>query len=175
MMVSISGLSGSGKSTLAKKLSGLLNWPHVSAGKYFRDIARDKCTIYELSSMALEDSEIDKEITQKVLREIEKFENCIFDAHGAALIAKGHKQFCIFLHCPLLLRAKRISSLTCGNYSQIKESIEKLDKETVQRFKKIYGQNILDLDHYDLIVNTDRLDIDGIVSPINEFIKLAKV
>lgn len=173
MIVSISGLSGSGKSTLAKQLAIRLNWPYVSAGRYFRDIAKNKnVSVYEISTLAIDNFELDREITVKVQEEIKVTKNCILDAHGAALIAKKFQQVCIFLYCPLSIRANRVSCQTKQNYSLIYECIEKLDKETIQRFERVYNQNILNLDHYDLILNTDRLHIEQIVTLVSEFIMM---
>lgn len=173
MIVSINGFSGSGKSTLAKQLSKLLKWPHISAGKYFRNISKIKGhSIYELSTIAVKDSSIDREITQMALREIENLGNCIFDAHGAAFITNEDSQINIFLHCPLEERARRISDLTHENYSKTKVLIQKLDTETTQRFKKVYKQDILDFKHYDLIINTNRVSIVQITDLVNLLVKL---
>jgi len=98
MIVAISGLSGSGKSSVAKILSGIFGWPHVAAGIHFRNIARKTgCDIYELSKEALINKDIDLEVTKIILDEVGKYENCILDAHGAALITKDLSRLCFFL------------------------------------------------------------------------------
>ena len=171
MVISISGLSGSGKSTLTKYLSQNLNWPSIYVGKYFRDLAKIKClTIYEISSLALQDSNIDNKITKEVLAEINKYKNCIRDALGAGFIAKEHEKICVFLYCPLSIRTKRISERTGKDYSYIKKRISKLDDETISRFKKAYNYNLLDLNNYDIIINTRKIKVNQILPLIKELI-----
>ena len=71
----------------------------LSASKYCGDFATNRnCSIYKLSSIAIQDLRIDEEITQNLLGKIAKFENCILDVHGGTSFVKGHEHFSILLY-----------------------------------------------------------------------------
>ncbi|MEM4602157.1 MAG: nucleoside monophosphate kinase, partial [Desulfurococcaceae archaeon] len=62
----ISGPPGSGKTTQAKIIAERYNLKYFSAGRIFRDIAKQRgLSLEELSSIALKDSSVDLEVDRK--------------------------------------------------------------------------------------------------------------
>lgn len=174
MIIAINGLSGSGKTTLAKNIAEYIQWPYISAGKFFRAISKKKHTsIYDYSSKALNDLKIDLKVTNQVYSELNKHKNCILEAHGASLIiAEYQEKIDIFLHCSKKIRLNRISKRENRKTNEIKPYIKALDDGTLNRFKKIYHRNLFDFDNYDLIINTSKLNMRQVFDITKHFINM---
>jgi cytidylate kinase len=160
MIVAIGGFTASGKSSLAKALSLELRWPNISAGAYFRKMAEERnIDIFELSTLAVDDPEIDQQVTEQVLGDIVSSSDCILDAHAACLVASSLDHVSLLLHCPTKERARRLAQRTGFTPEESLHKIETFDRETTLRMYHLYGQDFMDLSGYHLVINTAKTDV----------------
>ena len=155
----ISGPPGGGKTTQAKMLAEHYNLDYYSAGRFFRQLAQQRgLSIEEFSNIALSDPSIDLTIDKKT-REIAMKDNIVIDGHLAAWIVNDLVDFKIYITAPFITRVLRIAAR--DNISVEKALAETLAREQAQRkrFMEIYGIDTLNYSIFDLIINTEKINI----------------
>ena len=162
-VITIGGLHGTGKSSVADRISKEFNLRRVSAGIIFRRLAQERgLTLEEFSRVAEQDEEIDSLLDDTLKEEAAKG-NVVIDGQLAAWMAGDHADFKIQLIAPLDVRIDRISQRDGIDYEYAKrETIAREGSESA-RYKEFYGVDITDQSIYDLILRTDRYDLDGVV------------
>jgi cytidylate kinase len=170
-VITIGGLHGTGKSSVADRISKAFNLRRVSAGIIFRRLAEEKgLTLEEFSRVAEQDEEIDRLLDDTLKKEAGKG-NAVIDGQLAAWMAGEHADFKIQLTAPLDVRVERISERDGTDYEYAKrETIAREGSESA-RYKEFYGVDISDLSIYDLILRTDRYDLDGVVKILSAAIQ----
>ncbi|MFQ5831162.1 MAG: (d)CMP kinase [Candidatus Thorarchaeota archaeon] len=170
-VVTIGGLHGTGKSSVADKISKKFNLRRVSAGIIFRRLADERgLTLEEFSRIAEQDEEIDLLLDDTLKTEAEKG-NVVIDGQLAAWMAGEHADFKILLTAPLDVRIKRISERDGTEYEYAKrETIAREGSESA-RYKEFYGVDISDQSIYDLVLRTDRYDLDGVITILTTAIR----
>lgn len=172
MIISINGLSGTGKSAVARHLSTSFGWQYLSAGDILREFSKNRnSNIYEISTTALNDTSIDKFVTQRIIESLDKYNNCILDAHGAALFCLKQSQFSILLYCSLDTRVKRVSERDGKDFLETKINLLTLDEEVKLRFKNVYSKDLLNINHYNVAINTEKIDLNSTKRYLYELIK----
>ncbi len=163
-VITLGGLHGTGKSSVADLIAKEFNLRRTSAGMIFRGMAKERgLTLEEFSKIAEEDPSIDRLLDDTLKAEAERG-NVVIDGQLAAWMAGDHADFKILLTAPLETRVRRIASRDGRSYEEafretkIREEIER------ERYKEYYGIDITDLSIYDLIINTDKFDLDGVYS-----------
>lgn len=163
LIIAIGGPSGVGKSEIAARIATKYGLPHLSMGYFFREMAKKKeLDIYELSEKVLEDSDIDKKLTEMVIKEINKIKRCIIDGHGVGLFLNDKYTFKILLYAPIETRVERISRRDNMPVSNLLQKIQELDSNTSIRFKEYYGKNIYDIENYDLAINVAKFNLNEV-------------
>ncbi|MHA2600567.1 MAG: (d)CMP kinase [Candidatus Thorarchaeota archaeon SMTZ1-83] len=162
-VVTIGGLHGTGKSSVADRISKEFKLRRVSAGIIFRNLAAERgLTLEDFSRVAEQDEEIDRLLDEKLRVEAEKGD-VVVDGQLAAWMAGENADFKILLTAPLDVRIKRISERDGTDYEYAKrETIAREGSESA-RYKEFYGVEINDQSIYDLVLRTDRYDLDGVV------------
>ena len=170
-VITIGGLHGTGKSSVADRISKEFNLRRISAGIIFRGLAEERgLTLEEFSRVAEQDEQIDRLLDDTLREEAEKG-NAVIDGQLAAWMAGEHADFKIQLTAPLDVRVKRISERDSTEYDYAKrETIAREGSESA-RYKEFYGVDISDLSIYDLILRTDRYDLDGVVKILSAAIR----
>lgn len=136
MKISISGLTASGKSSLAKELAKFFELELYSAGKIFREIAKEKnLNLETLSKIA--DPAID-ELVDKKTKEICSLKEK-FVIEGRLAIYFCQNSYKIFLTTSQEIRAQRLAFRENLNFYQALEILAERDKNDLERYKKIYG------------------------------------
>lgn len=170
-VITIGGLHGTGKSSVADRISKEFNLRRVSAGIIFRKLAEERgLTLEEFSRVAEQDDDIDR-LLDNTLKEEAAKGNVVIDGQLAAWMAGENADFKIQLIAPLDIRIKRISERDGTDYEYAKrETIAREGSESA-RYKEFYGVVISDLSIYDLILRTDRYDLDGVVKVLSAAIQ----
>jgi CMP/dCMP kinase len=181
MIITISGKAGSGKSTVAKEVAKHLKLQHYSMGDLQRKYAKEKgITIEELGKLEAKDNKIDKEVDAYQTKLSEQEDDFIIDGWiSFHFIPKSIK---IFLNCDEDVGAKRIfSDTTSGKRDSSErktESFEHAKKVLIERMEvnrerwiRYYGADFLDMNNYDLVVDTSNVDAANVINEIISFIK----
>ena len=170
MIVTISGRPGSGKSAVATRVADALGYRHVSAGDFMREMAAEKgMSILELSRMAEERADIDREIDARTVR-LRDEDDFVMDARlGWHFLPESIKVFLEVrpeVAAQRIYRAKRRSERENVDLTATKEAIESRTRSEVRRYREYYGIDYADHDHYDLVVDTSERTVEEVVSVI---------
>lgn len=173
--ITVSGKIGAGKSTLAKKLAKSLKMEYFSIGKYFRELAEKKGqTVDEFVKSSKKDIHLD---IDNHMKEIAKTKNIVIDARLSGWMVPD-ADLKIFLTAPIESRVKRIKNdlenRTAEKKNETESWVDRIKKREViefEKYKKIYGINLSDLNVYDLIINTERINADDLLEIVELIIE----
>jgi cytidylate kinase len=167
MLVTISGPAGSGKSTAAAALAGVLGYDHVSGGDIFRDLAAERgLTPLELNRQAEEDESIDRDLDRRLRETAAARDDLVLESRLAGWMAGEHADFRVWLDAPLEIRARRIADREDKAIDLAREETRARATSEAKRYREYYGIDIEELSIYDLVLNTARLDPDGVVEAV---------
>ena len=169
MRITISGPPGSGKTTACNRLSETLGLKAVVFGKIFRELAAEKnISLVELGKLAEEDPSIDKNIDERILETARENEDIILESRLSAymLSRNGIPAFKIYIEASPEVRMERIGIREGDTLEKaVSDTLERQASEA-KRYMMYYGIDINDMSVYDLIINTDNLDPDGVLNTI---------
>lgn len=167
MLITISGPAGSGKSTAARALADQLGYEHVSGGDIFRELAAEReMTPLELNKQAEEDEAIDRDLDRRLHEIAADRDDLVLESRLAGWMAGGHADFRVWLDAPMSVRASRIAEREEKSTGLAREETRERAESEARRYREYYGIDIGDLSIYDLVLNTSRLDSDGVVGAI---------
>ncbi|MBN1584980.1 cytidylate kinase family protein [Candidatus Uhrbacteria bacterium] len=168
MVITISGPAGSGKSTVAGLLAKKLGIPTIDVGKVFREKAeKTGMDITKFSDYRLAHPEIDREIDLDVMdRCLQCPKGCILQGRVSAWMTKRQDipAIRIWIDASPPVRASRIANREGGDPEKILESVNRRDRNDWKNYRDNYGIDLNDLSVYDIVVPTDDLPIEGVVS-----------
>lgn len=175
MNLTISGLHGTGKSTIGQHVAEILNLKYYSTGQAFRDLAKEmNMTLEEFTKYVEDHPEIDQELDDKIIS-IAKQGNVIIDSQLGGFFLEEFVDFKIFLTCPIEIRVKRMTERDNTSYEEKLKETKLREQSELERFKKLYD---IDLSNekrlnelYDIIIHTENLTIEEVVSTIINSIK----
>jgi predicted cytidylate kinase len=174
MRITISGPPGSGKTTACNRLSEILGLKAVVFGKIFRELAAEKhLSLLEFGQLAEKDPSIDEAIDAKILEIARENENIILESRLSAYMLSRNSipAFKIYLGASPEVRMSRIGVREGQTLEEAKkETIERQASEA-KRYMMYYNIDINDMSVYDLVVNTDELDPDGVIDTIMKAIE----
>jgi len=172
MLITISGPAGSGKSTAAASLAETLGQEHISGGDIFRDLADEReMTPLELNRAAEDDDAIDRDLDRRLRETAETRDGIVLESRLAGWMAGEHADFRVWLDAPLDVRAERIAEREEKSLERAREETEKRGASEALRYREYYGIDIDYLGIYDLVLNTARLDPEGVVDAIRTVVE----
>ena len=157
LTIAVGGLSASGKTTAAKALAREFHLKYISAGKIFRQMAKQRKISLEKFS-EIREKEIDHELDKKMLHAAMK-SGVVLDGRLTAWDAGNWADVKIFYETNLDVRALRSSKRDKVSLSNAKKNIFKRDREDSKKYKKLYGINLFDKSIYDIIINNNNLSM----------------
>ena len=179
-IITIAGKLGSGKSSTAKMVSSLLNYEHLSAGDFMRDMAKDRgISLIELNKIAEQDESIDRELDERN-REIGKRENVVIDGRlGFHFIPESFK---VFLELDPEIASLRIlkdretnsnrHTETNGSFDTKEAIMESIDDRLLserKRYKNLYGiEDLTSHNNFDLVIDTSQIPLEKVSQQIIE-------
>lgn len=169
MLITISGSSGSGKSTAARGLSKEFGIPTVDVGAIFREMAKKHgMEVGAFGRYAETHTEIDQELDAEMIRRARKSKKLILQGRLAGWMTKreGLKAVRIWVGASLKTRARRVARREGIPYAKALAGVGRRDRDNVTRYKKTYGLDVNDLSIYDIVVETDNLNIEEVVSSL---------
>jgi len=171
VVLTFSGLHGAGKSTCAKEIAEEFDLRYVSAGDFFRTIARERdFTIIELTDLTVKDSSIDQQMDDRTRREAENG-SVVLDGQLAGWMAGELADIRVYLKAPFDVRAARLASR--DSVSREKAKKELLHREAVERerYKSMYGIDVTDTSIYEVIIDTSFLSSESITRVLKTAIR----
>lgn len=163
-VITVSGLHGTGKSSVAGRIAKEFGLRIVSAGSLFRSLAKERgLTLEQFSRVAEHDSKIDRILDDGLKEEAEKG-GVVLDGQLSAWMAGEKADFRILLTAPLDIRLQRIADRDAISFEQAKHQTSVREKSERARYRRLYGINIEDQSVYDLVLNTARYDLEGVVT-----------
>ncbi len=171
LVIAISGPPGSGKSTLASAIARRLGLRHHSTGAIFRRIASEKgVSVEELDRIAERDPSIDLAIDNRAKEEAMRG-NVVVEGHIATWMVRGYADLLIYVIASIETRAKRVAARDGISVEEARRRIEIREESMRRRFKNLYSIDISDLSIHDIIINTERIDVDTMVKIVLTAIK----
>lgn len=161
MIITISGLPGSGKSTVGKILAKELGYEFFSVGDLRGKWATErKMTIRELNKLGEKEDWTDKKADEYQAGLAKKGGNLIIDGRlSFHFIPDSYK---VFMKVDPDEGAKRIlgdkrTDEDAEDFSQLKKDLDSRVKSDEKRYKAIYNVDFLNMDNYDLVIDTTKL------------------
>ena len=180
MYITISGAAGSGKSTLAKRLAEELNLERIYVGGIRRKMAQEQgMTLAEFNDWSETHPEGDIDVDKKVKEEALKLDGAIIEGRTQFIFFPDSIKIYIdvdtdeaaeriFMH---MKEEERNEDKGLNSTLDVKNSILERKKSDTARYKKYYDINVFDHSHYDLVIDSTDLDIEGVYTKAIEYIK----
>lgn len=171
MIITIGGVAGSGTTTAAKALSEKLDYPFVSAGGLFRQMAEEHgMSVIEFNKYSENNANIDIELDKRQAQIAKESENLVVEGRLSAYFIDADLK--IYFTAPLDVRAQRVCDRENKSIEQAKAEILTREESEALRYKEIHNIDINNMDIYDLIINTNSFDPDSIVEIILTTLKV---
>ena len=176
-IITINGFPGSGKSSTADLVAKELGYQRFSSGDFMRQIALDRgISLNELSTKAESDKSVDVSIDDAVKAAGEK-EKMVIDSRLAFHWIPN--SFKVYLDLPPEIAKERIASnLKTNKFRQASEGNMNVDEiyekilhrreSEKKRYKELYGVDHTDKSNFDLVVDTDKNNLEQVVKIIRE-------
>ena len=169
MRITISGPPGSGKTTACNRLSEILGLKAVVFGKIFRELAAEKhLSLIEFGELAEKDPSIDAAIDARIVEIARQNEDIILESRLSAYMLSRNSipAFKIYLGASPEVRMSRIGVREGQSLEDAKKETVERQASEAKRYMMYYNIDINDMSVYDLVVNTDDLDPNGVIDTI---------
>jgi cytidylate kinase len=174
-IITIAGVPGSGKSSTADNVAKILGYKRFSSGDFMRRIATERgISINELNTHAETDTSVDESIDNEV-KNAGKGNQLVIDSRLAFHWIPD--SFKVFLDLPLEISKDRIlNNLKLNKLRQDSEGMlsedevykkitERLESEK-KRYKELYNVDYTDKNNFDLVVDTNKNNLEEVVAII---------
>lgn len=163
MIITISGKPCSGKSTIAKLLVEKYGFKRIGVGDIFKqEAAKRGMSGEEFNAFCLKDPSFDffiDEQTKKLGKELEG-QKVIFDSRLAFhFVPKSFKVFVDLGEEEMarrLVNSDRTGKEKYSSFEEAQKTLSNRRKLECERYKKIYGVDIEDLNNFDFVLNSDK-------------------
>lgn len=173
MIITITGKPCSGKGTVAKEFCEKYNFEYIGTGDMFRAYSKqygfDNILDFQTKNSAIK--EIDKLIDDETIKigKTRLSENIIFDSRLAWHFIP--KSFKVFIDVNPMIAAERLinSQRDTEQATNISEALKKLEDRwntENSRYQELYNINNLNLENYDLIIDSSNKTPSDIVQEI---------
>lgn len=176
-IITIAGKPGSGKSATSKRLASTFGFNHYSSGDLFRSLAKERgINVNEINKLAETEKDIDHKVDAWLQKLGTEENNFVVDSRMA-----WHwmpYSFRVYLDLDLTVAAKRIlkgidpvrrEAEHIPEDPEIYAALlsERLESES-KRYMDLYQQNPYETSNYDIVVDTNKHNLDEVVTIVSE-------
>lgn len=165
MRITVSGPPGSGTTTLARQLAGRTGFRLISAGEVFRALAAERgMDLAAFGALAEADPSIDRLIDERQREIAEETDDIVVEGRLSGLMVTC-ADLRVWLQAPLPVRVRRILEREEGADIAMAEA-ETAEREACEarRYRQYYGIDVDDLLPYDIVLNSDRFDVERLTA-----------
>jgi len=145
----------------------MLCYRYVSAGEIFRRFAEMKgINIKEFNAILDSDPYLSESLDNEIVVEAETG-NVVIDGRIAAWVTREHAALKICLWAPLDVRVRRIAKRNGMTYDQAMDETRMRETQEKNTFLKRNDIDVDGLSVYEIIVNTERFDMDEVLKIVN--------
>jgi CMP/dCMP kinase len=166
LRIAISGKSGCGNSTVSRLVADSLGLRVINYT--FKDLARDSGMGFEeLSRKAETDPQYDLTIDRMQV-ERARAGGCVLGSRLAIWLLRD-TALTVYLSARLEVRAQRIARREGGDYAAVLARTNERDSRDHDRYARLYGYDVDQYDFARLVVDTEKLDQEGVAGAIVDF------
>jgi len=169
--IAISGLTGTGKTTTAERIAGELDIPHICFSMKEEARARG-ISIVDLQSIAAEDDNIDKEFDRRQGEEMERHSSFITSTWLGPWFANADLN--VWLYAEDSVRARRVAERDGLSYEEAFKMMIVKDKQNNERYLKLYGINIADINKFHVCINTSNMPVEKVCSVVTSVLGIMR-
>lgn len=171
-IITISGNCGSGKSTVSKLLAEKLNYKCYVMGDVMRKLAEENnMDIVTFQEAIKNTSEFDHKVDNMIIELGKNNENIILVSRTAWHFIPD--SFKVYLYVNEDYAAQRIyndgdriNEKKYDTIEQAKEFTIRRNKLEYERYNKVYGIDVTNLENYDLVIDTSEMKVDEVLEKI---------
>ena len=171
MRITLCGLVGTGKGSTGHMLE-TMDVPFVSAGDYYRDIAkRENISLDELERRSRDDQRYDDEVDRRTVRFGAERQEFIFDGRLAWFFIEN--TFKILLTCDFNTRISRVAIRDRVSLVRALELTVERERLQRERYDQLYA--LADFDdpkYFDLVIDTTSMAKESVPEKIREVWKV---
>lgn len=171
MIIAVSGLGGSGKDTLGRALAKELGLRVVCPT--FKTLAKDEgISLMEFQEKAKNDPEIDRKFDEALKREAAAGDCVVTTWLGPWMVEADYR---VWVIAPLEVRAGRLAKRDGLSFEEALSHLKERDRSNRERYLGVYGIDILDIEGFDLAVNSGQQTPEELVGIVLEGMKQKKL
>lgn len=164
LKIAISGKSGCGNTSVSKLLAERLDIRFINFT--FRTLAVEQgISLEEVLQHAAEDDWWDREVDTRQVALAREDGGCVLGSR-LAIWMLPEADLKVYLKASAHVRAERIQNREGGSLEDIAAFTAERDRQDTERYKKLYSIDNNDYTSADLVIDTDKLGIEAIVSLI---------
>jgi cytidylate kinase len=161
LVITVAGPHGSGRSTQATRLAETFGLRYVSTGTLFRErVAQLGVSLEEMTRIAADDDSFDRFLDDRAKEETRRG-GVVLDATLSGWVAVD-PDLRIYLTAPLGVRVRRIAEREGRSAEEVERETRLREEAELERFRRYYEYDVGDLSIYDLVLNTELFDADGV-------------
>lgn len=161
LVITVAGPHGSGRSTQATRLAETFGLRYVSTGTLFRERAAQLgVSLEEMTRIAAGDDSFDRFLDDRAKEETRRG-GVVLDATLSGWVAVD-PDLRIYLTAPLGVRVRRIAEREGRSAEEVERETRLREEAELERFRRYYEYDVDDLSIYDLVLNTELFDADGV-------------
>lgn len=155
--ITVGGLAGTGSSTLSRVVADRLDLRYEYAGGLFRaEAARRGLTVEEFNRLCEADPVVDRSLDDRQL-ELLRAGGLLLEGRMAGWLAHHHGLdgvLTVWVTCDDDERFRRLGDRDGGSADEVRRRTLAREASEQERFRRFHGADILDLDVYDLVLDS---------------------
>ena len=166
MKITLTGFGGTGTSTVGKLLAKKLACQFLSGGDMQRMVAKEKnMSLYEFDEYLKDHPDQDRLVEDQQITFGKEHNSFVMESLLSWYCVPD--AFNVMLVCDFDTRIQRIASREGISFTEAKEKNVARVNTYQDRYGKLYGiENIMDEEHFDLVVDTTKLTPNEVVEKI---------